>query len=135
ELGTPVTLIHGYVQGVQEGLITIDQPRYLEMVVHKINILDRLINDLSDLSKWEAGSMGLNKDYMDLFTLKEHIYHNAEVDIAQGNRKLAYFETSGIDERNQAACYIDVDRLDQVMANLIWNAIKHTSEEDGEIGI
>src|SRR5690625_7262443 len=32
-------------------------------------------------------------------------------------------------------CTIDIDRMDQVLSNLIWNAIRHTSNVDGEISL
>src|SRR5699024_6315410 len=50
ELGTPVTTIHQYFQSIYQGMIKVDDPYYHQIVTDKINILDRLIDDLHQLS-------------------------------------------------------------------------------------
>jgi len=133
ELGTPVTLIQSYVQAVQEGLITIDQSRYLEMVYHKVKLLTRLINDLSDLSKLEAGRISLSQENIHLDKWIEQICNKIELDIIQGGRKFSHSITEHSIFFAEFICYIDIERMDQVFSNLVWNAIKHTHPTEGEI--
>lgn len=135
ELGTPVTLIQGFFQGIQEGIITADQPQYLEMVYHKVRILNRLITDLSDLSTLESGNVILNQQSINLSDWIELIYDKIELDVMQGARK--FIRPKGLPEQILKGyhCEVDMERMDQVFTNLVWNAIKHTSEIDGQISI
>lgn len=134
ELGTPVTLIQGYVQAVQEGLIEADQPRYLEMVYNKVKILDRLIQDLFDLAKLEAGQISLNIIDISLGKWFEQIIEKSELDSKQGGRLFDYQQIT-YKPLDHVIVSIDLERMDQVFSNLIWNAIKHTSPEEGKITI
>ncbi|MGH7232704.1 MAG: PAS domain S-box protein, partial [Nitrospiraceae bacterium] len=63
ELRTPMTSIKGYVENLLEGLpgpLTEKQTYYLTRIVHNIERLTRMLNDLLDLSRIEAGRVGLN---------------------------------------------------------------------------
>ncbi|WP_217587108.1 ATP-binding protein [Lentibacillus saliphilus] len=132
ELGTPVTLIQGYVEAVKEGLIPLDHSRYIQMVFHKVKILERLINDLSDLSKLEAGQINLNRKDVYLNEWLEQIYTKLELDLQHENRTWSFESEPNTAALSHFVCYVDTDRMDQVFFNLIWNAIKHTSI-DGKI--
>src|SRR5690625_163883 len=108
ELGTPVTLIQNYVQAVQEGLIAVDHSRYLEMVYHKVKVLNRLIHDLSDLSKLEAGRISLNLEQVRLDDWVEQIYRKFELDITQGERIFSFKKTGNSTLFVNYFCYIDI---------------------------
>lgn len=134
ELGTPVTVIQSYVQAVKEGLIPANELYYLEMVSNKVVLLDRLIEDLSDLSRLEAGQINLEIKEVHLDQWITDIYSKFEFEILQGDRQF----TSGTIDVNlfkPFICAIDIDRMDQVLSNLIWNAIRHTSASKGEISL
>src|SRR5699024_287553 len=90
ELGTPVTLIHGYVQSVQQGLISANQTRYLDMVYSKVNVLDRLIHDLSDLSKLEAGQIRLDLKSVSLSLWLEQVVDKIELVVMQNDRQFIH---------------------------------------------
>src|SRR5699024_12018544 len=60
ELGTPVTLIHNYVQSIQRGLIQTTDLHYQKLVADKINVLNRLIEDLFELSILESKKMNFD---------------------------------------------------------------------------
>ena len=133
EIGTPVTLIHGFVQGIQHGIITIEQPRYLEMVNDKVKILSRLINDLSDLSKLEAGKINLIQDEVKMSDCLLDMFRKLKLEASEAGRSLNLVTDEEDIKAMGLVCYIDVDRMEQVFTNLVWNAIKHTSEDRGKI--
>ncbi|MGM8213777.1 ATP-binding protein [Virgibacillus sp. W0430] len=135
ELGTPVTVIQGYIQAVKDGLIEDHDPRYLNMVDHKLQILNRLITDLSDLSKWEAGTMRLHKKKVNLNEWLNQVRAMHEWDIKQEERKFYFVNHQNVEILKAYECHIDVDRMDQVFSNLIWNAIKHTELNTGNVTI
>ncbi|WP_099157553.1 ATP-binding protein [Virgibacillus ndiopensis] len=133
DLGTPVTVIHGYVQGVKEGLIPTNDSHYLGMVRDKIKLLNRLINDLFELSKIRPGQISLNRKEVDLGQWITEICSKFGLEITQTGRHFELAKPNKSQLRN-FACYLDTDRMDQVFSNLVWNAIKHTPA-DGEISI
>lgn len=133
ELGTPVTLIHGYMQALQEGIVTIDDAYFGNLVYDKIKVLNRLIDDLFDLSKLEAGQTSLDLKTVDVGEWLEKMYSKFELDVLQSDK---------IPRRPQNAeqlkgydCSVDTERMDQVFSNLVRNAIKYTALDDGEIAI
>lgn len=133
ELGTPVTLIHNYVQSIQKGLIKKDDIRYQELVTDKINVLNRLIEDLFDLSMLEAGKIKFNKKRTNLLSWLNKLYNKYEFTVIHNDRK---FERSTLNVKfKQYVCFIDEARIDQLFSNLIENAIKHTKNDTGKIFI
>lgn len=133
ELGTPVMMIHSYVQALQGGLISAEDTYYGNLVYHKINVLNRLIDDLSDLSNLEAGQTSLNIESIPLDEWLENIYQKLEFDIERYHRVFEWSNnTPNLEYFN---CLIDTERMDQVFSNLISNAVKNTSNKDGKISV
>lgn len=131
ELGTPLTLIHQYIQSIQKGLIDIHDKHYEKLVIDKINVLNRLIDDIYDLSRLESGKISLDiKEYRVLEWI-EQIYHNSKFAVLQNNRKFNFGELPV--SLHKSISYIDVERLDQLFSNIITNAIENTAEGSGEI--
>ncbi|MDI6703757.1 MAG: response regulator [bacterium] len=132
ELRTPLTSIKGSVDlllaGV-EGELTQSQKRFLEIVKSNTERLIRLISDLLDLSRIEAGRVEMRKVKVDLIPfIKETITEM---------KRLA--EDKGIKihlslPHELPKISVDIDRIRQVIANLLSNAIKYTKEK-GEIFI
>lgn len=134
ELGTPITFLQGYVQSVRTGIIEGNDPKYLQSVENKIQLLDRLIQDLFDLSKFQTGTMRLNITMVDLRKWMNEIYTRFEMDVPKKN---ITFHAPVMDlpkESQRGFIYIDQERMDQVFTNLIYNAMKFT-DSGGEISI
>jgi signal transduction histidine kinase len=124
DLRTPMTGILGYAYMLHEGVETLDpksQREYLSVVIKEGERLTRLINDLLDLQRFEAGRMELEMEEIDLADLLDDA---ARVfTITMDNQGLRF-------EREASAGPLTVsghkDRLEQVIANLLSNAIKYT---------
>ena len=72
ELRTPMTSIKGYVENLSDGLVgelTERQSYYLSRVKHNIERLTRMINDLLDLSKIEAGAVSIARRPVSIYEL------------------------------------------------------------------
>ncbi len=123
ELKTPVTSIKGYVQMLTEDF----EEKQDQDTVNQLNIVNRqvdkliiLINDLLDTSKLETGQMQLNMELFDFDSLvnevvssMQHISTNHNLQISGSTNK----EMFG-----------DQNRIEQVLTNLISNAIKFSPE-------
>lgn len=133
ELGTPLTLIHHYIQSIQKGLIDIDDPHYSNLVTDKIRVLNRLIDDLFDLSLLESGKISLNTKEIHVYGWLEQIYYKSEFAVLQNKRTFSYERIP--DELKNFKSYMDEERLDQLFSNLISNAIENTDKGKGEISM
>lgn len=133
ELGTPITLIHSYIQAVKESLIEENNPRYLDMIHKKLLLLERLTEDLVELTKYKSGNMTLRFDDIPVASWLERVAGSMESDLAQSGRSFRFVGPDKKELLTDWRLLLDVDRVDQVFSNLLWNAVKHTSAEEGRI--
>ncbi|MDQ0428941.1 signal transduction histidine kinase [Planomicrobium stackebrandtii] len=133
ELGTPITLIHSYIQAVKESLIEENNPKYLDMIHKKLLLLERLTEDLVELTKYKSGNMTLRFEENELHGWLRRIVDSMASDVKQSGRVFEFLGTEDPDEMTEAFLAVDLHRLDQVISNILWNAVKHTSSEEGKI--
>lgn len=120
ELRSPITSIAGYVQGMLDGTIPKEEhPKYMQVVFDETTRLKRLINDLLDLSRIESGSVPLNRIDFELNELLRRILIKFEgrLDSKNMDVDLRFAE-------EDTFVNADVDRIEQVVSNLIDNSIK-----------
>jgi len=126
ELRTPLTTMKEFVSIISDGIagpVSGDQREYLSIIMSNMNRLGRMINDLLDISKLEAGRMDLKKRLVDpLLLIKDQL---ATFRPEAENKKI---NLSAELPEKLPQLYIDSDRLSQVLANLIANALKFTPE-------
>lgn len=133
DLGTPVTVIHNYLEAIDKGIINEEEKgQYLHLASSKIKVLNRLISDLFNLSILEAKQLKFNKREIALNSLVQEVEKKMELEVNQFNRQFMF---SIEDITESFTIFIDEQRMDQVFSNLIWNAINHTSEIDGKIEV
>lgn len=124
ELRTPLTAIKGSIDNMLDGLTGVlneKQTRYLIRIKSNADRLSRLINDLLDLSRIEAGKIELKPLRVDLGRLAG--------DIAETLRPVAAEKLIDIDVASVAlgiTAWVDRDKITQVLMNLIGNALKFT---------
>ncbi|MDI3481647.1 MAG: two-component system, OmpR family, sensor histidine kinase BaeS [Tepidanaerobacteraceae bacterium] len=120
ELRTPLAILRGTLESIQAGVLS-PSPEVILSMQDEIIRMSRLIKDLSDLSRAEAGSLELNRQEISPAELKE---------------KFSYFKTEaefkGIDfiidiPEDLPKISVDVVRITQVISNLLTNALRHTS--------
>lgn len=130
ELRSPMTCIQGYVQGMLDGTISDEErPRYLETVLSETQRLTKLVGELLELSRFESGKMPLNKSVFDLNELILSVLFKYEQKIEDQGIvvDIAFRE-------QPCMVWADVDRITQVLTNLIDNAVKFT-REGGQLAV
>ncbi|HEY5583927.1 MAG TPA: ATP-binding protein [Ruminiclostridium sp.] len=128
ELRTPMTSIRGFVEGILDGTIPPErQKNYLLIVRDETNRLNRLVNDLLDLSKMESGEIALIIKPFDINELVRICVIKLETLITSKNLEIeANFENENF------LVAADRDSIERVIINLLHNAVKF-SNENGKI--
>lgn len=130
ELRTPLQIIQGNLEGVLDGVYE-PTDEHLEATLDETRLLARLVDDLRTLSLAETGQLQLELESVDVAELL--------ADVATSFSGQA--EAAGIDLRVEApgpdstsdpsreppiTVVVDVGRLNQVLGNLLANAVRHT---------
>ncbi|MCB9800141.1 MAG: PAS domain S-box protein [Candidatus Omnitrophica bacterium] len=126
ELRTPMTIVREGVSQVLDGIlgeITDDQRQILEITLEGIDRLSRIINDLLDISKLDAGRVELKKERGDLKEVFEHV--GASFQPAFENKGLKWICDFPQEKYEYS---FDRDKIIQVLTNLIGNALKFTDK-------
>ena len=124
ELRTPLTAIRGYVETLSMPELPLDaatRGRYLSIVDDEARKLERLVGDLLDVSRLEAGALALDLERVPLARVFQRVVDRHERAAADKNIRL---ETA-IDPA-AAEVTADPDRLEQAVQNLAANAVRHT---------
>lgn len=124
ELRTPMTSIKGYVDNILDGLtglLTEKQSYYLTRVKYNVERLMRMINDLLDLSRIEAGKVELHLGSVCLRDLAN--------DVVEGVQHMAREKGVALHVRHPDTLPPvrgERDKLHQILTNLLQNAVKFT---------
>ncbi len=122
ELKTPLTSISGYA----ETLLT-DAPdgettrRFLETILTNARRMQRLVDNLLDLARLEAGGWQPERESVDLAELA----HEAWSSLTDGARIKSMDFTVEVPE-DAATIYADADAVRQILCNLLENSLRHT---------
>jgi two-component system sensor histidine kinase BaeS len=126
ELRTPIAIIKGEIEGIEDGIRAFDKQSLTslsEEVVH----LQKLVNDLTELSNAEIGAISYDKTNLDLTSLlKQNILRHQTKAKAAGLSLLTEIEAKKL------IVWADETRINQLCDNLINNSIKYT-DAPGEI--
>ena len=122
ELRTPLTAIKGSMEGLIDGVLTSDETTYQQIYL-EADRLQRLVEDLQELSRVEGGAFRLSKKKINI----DELLHNALAPLQNT------FNTKGIQvsihiEKNLPLVMADHDRILQVLQNLLGNSLQFTSE-------
>ena len=126
ELRTPLTAIKNsldILSGGRCGDINESGQKFLSMAQRNVQRLAGIINDLLDLSKIEAGKMDYHFANMNIHSVIDYVKSSLSVMAKEKGLNLIAEETPDLPD-----IYADSQRLEQVLTNLVSNAIKFTPE-------
>lgn len=125
ELRTPLTYIMGYSDILTKGIImdSKHQEEYLKIINKEAKRVTFLVNDLFEMSKLQVGIFELNKEWAEINPVIEKVISSLKP--AATNKGINMKQNLQLE--NQPV-YIDIPRMEQVLYNLIDNAIKYTNK-------
>lgn len=129
EFRTPLTLILGPIANLQRNVTSQTAQRELSMMQRNGKRLLRLINQLLDLSRLEAGKLTLQANQGNVVPFVKGIFYSFE-SLAVRKKITMRFEA----DREEVMLYFDRDKLEKIVTNLLSNAFKFTAEA-GEIAV
>jgi His Kinase A (phosphoacceptor) domain./HAMP domain. len=123
ELRSPLSTIQGYIDGVVDGTIPMEKSKfYLEIAQKETRRMSRLISELLDITKMESGAFPLNLVEFDINELIRLTIIKMESRI---NDKDLMVKVDF--ESDKDIVEADKDKIEQVLTNLIDNAIKFSN--------
>ncbi len=123
EIRTPLNAIIGFSSILKEAGISTQLQSYAESIKNSGEMLLDLINDLLDLAKIESAKMGLKLEPVNLFNLLFELKRMFALKVKSRN---LYFDLNCA--QDLPMFNLDVKRTQQVLVNLLGNAVKFTEQ-------
>ncbi|WP_088833463.1 ATP-binding protein [Paenibacillus tyrfis] len=127
ELRTPLSMLQGYSEALIDDIAaTPEERKDLAQVIHDESLrMGRLVKDLLDLAKMETGNMELNLRELEVNTFIKRVHRK----FAGLSKEHGITMTCILPEEELVLRQADEDRMEQVLTNLLDNAIRHTPSQ------
>lgn len=124
DIKTPLTMIKAYAEMIRDITYKDDQKREenLNIIIEEAERLNLLVNDILELSKIQSSVVEDKKEQLDLNKLIKEILTRYDIYVEDGY-SFIYKEVK------DAIIYVDKKRIEQIIYNLINNAIVYTGED------
>jgi len=134
ELNTPLTTIKSYTETILDSEDLLSDPeilkRFLSVIDSEADRMSRLVKDLLQLSRLESQRERWNKSVQNVIKIASNVVLKNRINASNKNQQL----NSLFDETAEIFAYVDPDKIEQVLLNILSNAIKYT-EENGRIDV
>lgn len=130
ELRTPLSMLQGYSEAIVDDIATTpEEHKELAQIIYDESVrMSKLVNELLSLARMEAGHVELVREHVELRPYLERILRKFSNLAREREINLQLdFSTA------YAQVYIDPDRMEQVLTNLIDNALRHTPNKGSVI--
>jgi signal transduction histidine kinase len=125
EIRTPMNAIVGFSELLHDEDDAEKRSQYIQIIQSSSGNLLKLINEIVDLSKIEAGEMDLTRSDFSIKTIFEEMLNVYQVELKQRNLHDVQLQFEIPD--GDFIIFSDPYRLKQILSNLLSNAVKHTS--------
>ena len=133
ELKTPLFSIQGYLLTLIEGGIDDEtiRDKYLSRINKSVERLTYIVKDLDMITELESGNLKLEQRPFNILALTREIFDLLEIKAQNNHVSLKIENPVDIPIRVMG----DIEKIEQVLTNLIVNAINHSAKEQAEITI
>ena len=125
ELRTPIAMLQGYSEAIVDDIAASEaEKKEIAKIIYDESLrIGRLVNELLDLARMEAGHTSLNIEQLDVGLFIQRVVNKFQ-GLARDNGISLEMEPI----RESETLSFDADRIEQVLTNLIDNAIRHTDK-------
>ncbi len=127
ELKTPIALIQGYAEGLQENINDDPQSRefYCDVIIDEANKMNKMVKRLLSLNQLEFGNGQVHLEHFDLNTVVDSVLNSTEILFRQKNVALSY-------QRREEPVLVWADEymIEEVVTNYISNALNHVKYDN-----
>ncbi|OAJ75074.1 PAS domain-containing sensor histidine kinase [Brevibacillus sp. SKDU10] len=122
ELRTPLSMLQGYSEAIVDGIAsTPEEHKELAKIIYDESVrMTKLVNELLSLARMEAGHVELHEEVTELLPYFERVLRKFANRAAERNIEIQLDRQTDYD-----AISFDPDKMEQVLTNLIDNAIRH----------
>src|SRR5699024_9678665 len=126
ELRTPISMLQGYSEAIVDDVAeSKEEKNELAEIIHEESMrMGRLVNELLDLARMEAGYLELKREAVDIEMFVDRIINKFYGMANENDIDLTLTKRISV-----KTVEMDPDRIEQVLTNLIDNAIRHTKEK------
>lgn len=133
ELKTPLFSIQGYLLTLIEGGVDDEtiRDKYLNRINKSVERLTYIVKDLDMITELESGNLKLEQRPFNILALTKEIFDLLEIKAQNNHVSLKIENPTDIPIRVMG----DIEKIEQVLTNLIVNAINHSAKENAEVSI
>ncbi|WP_337100607.1 sensor histidine kinase [Paenibacillus sp. YIM B09110] len=124
ELKTPLGIVKGFAEGLQDEVASDKRDRYLALIVNETDRMNALIMDMLELSKFEVKAVQLQPRRLLLTALIQKAADSFDRQLESRQLAIRFV----VDEEGQLFVTADARRMEQVVLNLLSNAIRHAAQ-------
>lgn len=122
ELRTPLSVIRGRLEGIVDGIYPENGPQ-VSMALEQTYLMQRLVDDLRLLTLAETRQLHFDKQEIDIGNVIDRVIEMFSAEAKEKNISLLFTERSG-----NLRTMLDPQRVEQVISNLVGNAIRYIPE-------
>ena len=123
DIKTPLTMIKAYAEMIKDisGEDPVKRDEHLNVIIQESDYLDRLVSDMSELSKLQSGVIEVNRDNFDLKKCVDNVVLLLSKAINEKNIHLVM-------DLDDSVVYADEIKISQVIYNYLSNALKYSDD-------
>ena len=124
ELKTPIALIQGYAEGLQEGITENpeDMNYYCDVIVDEANKMNRMVKNLLTLNQLEFGIEQVQMERFDIVSVINGVIESMKLQTSQKDIVIDFEERESID------VWADEFQIEEVITNYLSNALNHVDK-------
>ncbi|NIK76176.1 signal transduction histidine kinase [Paenibacillus castaneae] len=126
ELKTPLGIVKGFAEGLQDGVAGDKRDRYLALIINETDRMNALIMDMLELSKFEAKAILLQPRSLSITNLIQKVIETFAQQLE--SKHLQIMVENEEEEEEELFVEADPRRIEQVVLNLLSNAIRYAVE-------
>jgi signal transduction histidine kinase len=125
EMGAPIRAMLSFLKIIVDGKAELEQ-KHIQLMYERISVVNELLKDLFDLSLLEVNGTKLSFEFVSITGFIEELCSKYEIDVKEKGINFVFSDIKHSKEVENLFVQVDLVRIEQVITNLINNAIKFT---------